>query len=185
LKFKELDQYIFSQIFVSPICFYTINIPAEKLFSFILLPGPLFNIWVKWKLYFSAFKMAIMKILVVDDEVDVRALFEQRFRKEIRNKEMFFAFAHSGKEALDYLYGARQESIMVLSDINMPGMNGFELLQHIKDEYPKPSPVVMMISAFGDDENYSRAMKLGADDFLTKPLNFENLKEKLNLADCQ
>ncbi len=125
-----------------------------------------------------------MKILVVDDEVDVRALFEQRFRKEIRNKEMVFAFAHSGREALDYLSSINKESILILSDINMPGMSGFELLKHIKDEYSKPPPVVMMISAFGDDENYSRAMNLGADDFLTKPLNFDRLKEKLNMANC-
>ena len=125
-----------------------------------------------------------MKILVVDDEVDVRAFFEQRFRKEIRNNEMVFVFAHSGQEALDYLSGLNRESILILSDINMPGMSGLDLLKHIKDEYSKPPPVVMMISAFGDDENYSRAMSLGADDFLTKPLNFNHLKEKLNTASC-
>jgi two-component system chemotaxis response regulator CheY len=120
-----------------------------------------------------------MKILVVDDEVDVRSLFEQRFRKEIRDKEMVFAFAHSGQEALDYLGGINRESILVLSDINMPGMSGLELLTHIKNEFAKPPPVVMMITAFGDEENYKRAMTLGADDFLTKPLNFGHLREKL------
>src|ERR1700710_1260808 len=118
-----------------------------------------------------------MKILVVDDEVDVRALFEQRFRKEIRNNEMVFVFAHSGQEALNYLNGINRESILILSDINMPGMSGLELLKHIKDEYSKPPPIVMMISAFGDDENYKTAMSLGADEFLTKPLNFNHLKE--------
>ncbi|HET7001311.1 MAG TPA: response regulator, partial [Puia sp.] len=118
-------------------------------------------------------------ILVVDDEVDVRALFEQRFRKEIRDKEMVFAFAHSGQEALNYLNGINRESILILSDINMPGMNGLELLKHIKDEFEKPPPVVVMISAFGDEENYRNAMSLGADDFLTKPLNFGHLREKL------
>jgi two-component system chemotaxis response regulator CheY len=120
-----------------------------------------------------------MKILVVDDEVDVRSLFEQRFRREIREKEMVFAFAHSGQEALDYLSGRNRESILVLSDINMPGMSGLDLLKHIKDEFEKPPPVVMMITAFGDDENYTKAMNLGADDFLTKPLNFSHLREKL------
>jgi two-component system, chemotaxis family, chemotaxis protein CheY len=125
-----------------------------------------------------------MKILVVDDEVDVRALFEQRFRKEIRNNEMAFVFAHSGQEALNYLNGINRESILILSDINMPGMSGLELLKHIKDEYSKPPPIVMMISAFGDDENYKTAMSLGADEFLTKPLNFNHLKEKLNMANC-
>ena len=125
-----------------------------------------------------------MKILVVDDEVDVRALFEQRFRKEIRDKEIVFAFAHSGQEALDYLSGINRESILILSDINMPGMSGLELLKHIKDEFEKPPPVVMMITAFGDDENYTKAMNLGADDFLTKPLNFNHLREKLQIARC-
>jgi two-component system, chemotaxis family, chemotaxis protein CheY len=125
-----------------------------------------------------------MKILVVDDEVDVRALFEQRFRKEIRDKEMFFAFAHSGQEALNYLSGMVRESILILSDINMPGMSGLELLKHIKDEFAKPPPKVIMVTAFGDDENYTRAMNLGADDFLTKPLNFSHLREKLNMAKC-
>jgi two-component system chemotaxis response regulator CheY len=120
-----------------------------------------------------------MKILVVDDEVDVRSLFEQRFRREIREKEMVFAFAHSGQEALDYLRGINKESILILSDINMPGMSGLELLKHIKDEFEKPPPVVVMITAFGDDESYTRAMSLGADDFLTKPLNFGHLREKL------
>ena len=79
-----------------------------------------------------------MKILVVDDEVDVRALFEQRFRKEIRDKVMIFAFAHSGQEALNYLSDKSRESILILSDINMPGMSGLELLKHIKDEFEKP-----------------------------------------------
>ena len=122
-----------------------------------------------------------MNILVVDDEVDVRALFEQRFRKEIRDKEMIFAFAHSGQEALNYLSDKSRESILVLSDINMPGMSGLDLLKRIKDEFAKPPPVVMMITAFGDDENYSKAMNLGADDFLTKPLNFSHLREKLSM----
>jgi CheY-like chemotaxis protein len=120
-----------------------------------------------------------MKILVVDDEMDVRSLFEQRFRKEIREKEIDFAFAHSGREALNYLSGKDQEPILVLSDINMPGMSGLDLLKHIKDEFEKPPLVVMMITAFGDEENYNKAINLGADDFLTKPLNFTHLREKL------
>ena len=122
-----------------------------------------------------------MKILVVDDEVDVRALFEQRFRKEIRNNEMVFVFAHSGQEALNYLNGINRESILILSDINMPGMSGLELLDHIKHKYLKPPPIVMMITAYGDAENYNIAKQLGADDFLTKPVDFNLLKEKLKL----
>jgi two-component system chemotaxis response regulator CheY len=120
-----------------------------------------------------------MKILVVDDERDVKALFEQRFRKEIRDGEMIFAFAYSAEEALGYLNTLNHEAVLILSDINMPGMSGLELLKQIKTHFEKPPPIVMMITAFGDDENYQQAMKLGADDFLTKPLNFTHLREKL------
>lgn len=120
-----------------------------------------------------------MKILVVDDETDVQALFEQRFRKEIRSGEMQFDFAFSGEEALKYLNQHEQEAVLILSDINMPGMSGLELLSQIKQKYLKPPPVVMMITAYGDEENFNNAKKLGADDFLTKPVDFTSLKEKL------
>jgi two-component system, chemotaxis family, chemotaxis protein CheY len=120
-----------------------------------------------------------MKILVVDDEKDMKTLFEQRFRKEIRDKEMEFAFAFSGEEALEYMAKYHQEAVLILSDINMPGMSGLELLQHIKEKYETPPPVVMMVTAYGDTGNYDEAMKLGADDFLTKPVDFTLLKEKL------
>ena len=120
-----------------------------------------------------------MKILVVDDEKDVQVLFEQRFRKEIKNGEMEFASAYSGEEALDYLTRHLHEAVLILSDINMPGMTGLELLKQIKQKHHEPPPVVMMITAYGDAENYNMAMRLGADDFLTKPLEFAVLKEKL------
>lgn len=120
-----------------------------------------------------------MKVLVVDDETDVQTLFMQRFRKEIKSKEIEFAFAFSGEEALEYMKSYENEAVLILSDINMPGMSGLELLKHIKQKYEKPPPVVMMITAYGDAENYNEAMKLGADDFLTKPLDFSALKEKL------
>lgn len=120
-----------------------------------------------------------MKILVVDDETDVQVLFEQRFRKEIRTGEMQFFFAFSGEQALDYMKANEHEAILILSDINMPGMSGLELLREIKKKYEKPPPVVMMITAYGDIENYNQAMKLGADDFLTKPVDFIALSEKL------
>lgn len=119
-------------------------------------------------------------ILVVDDEQDVQALFQQKFRKEIRSESLRFAFAFSGEEALDYLRSHGQEAVLILSDINMPGMSGLELLQRIKSDYQEPPPVVMMITAYGDAENYQAAMRLGADDFLTKPVDFHMLKEKLN-----
>jgi CheY-like chemotaxis protein len=120
-----------------------------------------------------------MKILVVDDEKDVQILFEQRFRKEMRTGEMEFVFAFSGEEALLYLNGHDHEAVLILSDINMPGMSGLELLRLIKEKHHEPPPVVMMITAYGDAENYNTAMQLGADDFLTKPVDFISLKEKL------
>ena len=120
-----------------------------------------------------------MKILVVDDEKDVQVLFEQRFRKEIKSGEMDFAFAFSGEEAMEMMKDYEHEAVLILSDINMPGMSGLELLRNIKIKYETPPPIVMMITAYGDGDNYSEAMKLGADDFLTKPVDFPALKEKL------
>ena len=122
-----------------------------------------------------------MNILVVDDEKDMQALFEQRFRKDIRNGLVDFAFAASGEEALTYLNQHTHEAVLILSDINMPGMSGLELLRHIKQVHHQPPPVVMMVTAYGDAENYNQAMQLGADDFLTKPLDFTLLREKLKL----
>lgn len=120
-----------------------------------------------------------MKILVVDDEKDVKDLFQQRFRKEIKSGAATFMFAFSGEEALQMLHSMKHEAILILSDINMPGMSGLELLKKIKTEYVKPPPAVIMVTAYGDAENYETAKLLGADDFLTKPLDFKILKEKL------
>ena len=120
-----------------------------------------------------------MKILVVDDEKDIKTLFEQRFRREIRDKIMEFAFAFSGEDALGCMEKYKHEAILILSDINMPGMSGLDLLERIKRKNHTPPPVVMMITAYGDAENHSRAMELGADDFLTKPVDFTVLKEKI------
>ncbi len=123
-----------------------------------------------------------MKILVVDDELDMQTLFQQRFRKEIKEGVVEFAFANSGELALEYMKTNHHEAVLILSDINMPGMSGLELLDRIKHQYFTPPPIVMMITAYGDSENYDMAMKLGADDFLTKPVDFNLLKEKLKLT---
>jgi len=120
-----------------------------------------------------------MKVLVVDDEKDIQILFEQRFRKEIRNGEFVFVFAYSGEEALKCIDNYEHEAVLILSDINMPGMSGLELLKTIKKKPHQPPPVVMMITAYGDEDNYNKAMELGADDFLTKPVDFKVLKEKI------
>ena len=123
-----------------------------------------------------------MKVLVVDDEQDVKTLFEQRFRKEIREKLVEFVFAFSGEEALELLNKWQHEAMLIFSDINMPGMSGLQLLESVKKKYMKPPPIVMMITAYGDAENHRIAKELGADDFLTKPVDFAMLKEKLNLS---
>jgi CheY-like chemotaxis protein len=120
-----------------------------------------------------------MKILVVDDEEDVKSLFEQKFRKEIRGGQFEFSFAFSGEEALTFLNAHPSQVVMILSDINMPGMSGIELLKTIRKDHPHAPPQVMMITAYGDSNNHDQAMQLGADDFLTKPVNFIELKEKL------
>jgi CheY-like chemotaxis protein len=123
-----------------------------------------------------------MKILVVDDEQDMQTLFQQKFRKEIKGGQVQFAFALSGEQALQYLSENSQEAVLILSDINMPGMSGLQLLQKIKQTFTAPPPVVMMVTAYGDQDNYNQAIQLGADDFLTKPVDFSLLKEKLKIC---
>ncbi|SFQ77593.1 response regulator [Hymenobacter arizonensis] len=120
-----------------------------------------------------------MQILVVDDETDVRDLFMQRFRREIRSGELSFSFAFSGEEALTFLRAHHSEVLIILSDINMPGMSGLELLSYVKEEFEMPPTTMMMITAYGDDQSYQQAMALGANDFLTKPVDFGVLKDKL------
>jgi len=120
-----------------------------------------------------------MKLLVVDDEKDVEMLFRQKFRKEIRSGELEFEFAFSGKEALEILATETPpEIVYIFSDINMPGMSGFDLLQTVSSRYP--SIKVSMISAYGDEDNYEKAMESGAKEFFTKPINFDSLKEEVN-----
>jgi CheY-like chemotaxis protein len=119
-----------------------------------------------------------VSILVVDDESDVADLFRQRFRHEARQGTYVMHFATSGVEALDRLAGEIQPALVAdLSDINMPGMDGLELLGEIKQR--RPDLPVMMVSAYGDDERRRRARELGAFEFITKPVDFDRLKEQL------
>jgi CheY-like chemotaxis protein len=119
-----------------------------------------------------------MKFLIVDDERDVEMLFRQKFRKELRNGLLELEFAFSGQQALEILRGKKPpEVVYVFSDINMPGMTGFELLNMIKSEFPYIK--VSMISAYGDKENYEKAMNSGAKGFFTKPIDFESLKMEI------
>ena len=119
-----------------------------------------------------------MKIMVVDDERDMEALFRQKFRRDLKNRHLQMVFAFSGKEAIEILQENDPPEVMyVLSDINMPGMTGIELLQKIKELYP--AIMVSMISAYGDSENYNKAINSGAKQFFTKPLNFDALREEI------
>lgn len=120
-----------------------------------------------------------VSILVVDDEPDVAELFRQRFRREARQGTYVLHFSYSGEEALAKLDdGIRPQLIVILSDINMPGMDGLALLGEIKQRWPELP--VMMITAYGDDERRRRADKYGAAEFLTKPVDFDLLKERLS-----
>jgi CheY-like chemotaxis protein len=118
-----------------------------------------------------------MRVLVVDDERDVAVLFRQMFRREVRRGEMQLDFAFSGEEALSYLNEHRADVVLVLSDINMPGMNGLELLRRIK-ETPPPLPVCMM-TAYGNEEYRREADAIGSDGYLTKPVDFVDLKQRI------
>lgn len=119
-----------------------------------------------------------MITMVVDDEKDVELLFRQFFRKEIQQKKIEFIFAFSGEEALDKIHHMKQspEVVVILSDINMPGMNGLELLQTVKRDFPAIR--ISMITAYSD-KYYEAAMNYGADDYYTKPLDFSRLKQQL------
>lgn len=116
--------------------------------------------------------MLMAKILVVDDEPDLEVLIKQKFRKQIRTNEYQFVFAGNGQEALTTLQETGDVDI-VLSDINMPVMDGLTLLTHINEKSPLVKSV--MVSAYGDMENIRTAMNRGAFDFITKPIDFSDL----------
>ena len=117
----------------------------------------------------------MIRVMVVDDEHDVEPLFRQRFRKEMKEGQIDFHFTFSGEDALEYLDTAKAaDLVLILSDINMPGINGIELLRILKEKYSHLK--VFMITAYDDKENYENAIKYGAEEYLTKPIDFERLK---------
>jgi two-component system, response regulator, stage 0 sporulation protein F len=119
-----------------------------------------------------------VSIFVVDDEPDVAELFRHQFRREARQGTYVLHFAQSAPEALDRLSEEILPPLIVLlSDINMPEMDGLTLLQEIKRR--RPDLPVMMVTAYGDEERRRRAQKLGAEDFFAKPVDFTYLKERL------
>jgi two-component system response regulator (stage 0 sporulation protein F) len=117
-----------------------------------------------------------LRILIVDDEADVELLFRQRMRKAVREGLLQLEFAFSGEEAIQRLNSTEHTDIaLILSDINMPGMSGYELLEKIKSAHP--SMKVVMVTAYGDEQYREKARQLGADDFITKPIDFRQIED--------
>lgn len=118
-------------------------------------------------------------ILVVDDESDVEDLFRQQFRRDIRAGRFTMEFAESGASALQKISDANAVPlILILSDVNMPGMSGLELLPKAKASRPDVS--VIMITAYGDDDTRRRALEGGAEALLTKPIDFTALRSEID-----
>ncbi len=119
-----------------------------------------------------------VRALVVDDESDAQVLFTQKFRREVRAGLIEFVFATSGEQALDALRGGDAAGVVVvLSDINMPGMSGLDLLAAIRDEFSDLE--VYMVTAYDDGQLRTIALEGGARGYLTKPIDFETLKDKV------
>ena len=117
-------------------------------------------------------------ILVVDDEPDVEVLFRQQFRRDLRSGRFVMVFARSGGQALDLISGAANVTlILILSDINMPGMSGLELLP--KARAARPDVPVIMITAYGDADTKRKALENGAEALLTKPIDFAVLRDEI------
>jgi len=119
-------------------------------------------------------------ILVIDDEPDVEALFRQQFRRDLRAGRFAMEFSQSALAALQYISDADAGSLtLILSDINMPGMNGLELLP--KAKAAKPGVPIILITAYGDAETRYKALASGADDLFTKPLDFAILRDAIEM----
>ena len=123
-------------------------------------------------------------VLVVDDEPDVEALFRQQFRKDLRAQRFVMDFANSASEALKRVASSLGQSlILILSDINMPGMTGLEMLPKVKEI--RPDVPVIMITAYGDPETRRKAIEGGATGLLTKPIDFTLLREEIDTRVAQ
>jgi CheY-like chemotaxis protein len=119
-----------------------------------------------------------VQVLVVDDEHDVADLFRQQFRRELRSGKFLMDFAYSGAEALEHIaIPSDVQLILLLSDINMPGMTGLELLPKVRKL--RPDVPVIMITAYGDPQTRQKAVDCGAAGFLTKPVDFDNLRQEI------
>ncbi len=119
-----------------------------------------------------------MRILVIDDEEDVQIMFKQHFRQEIKNKEIDFIFAMSAMEAINMLDDLQPfNTFLVLSDINMPGMSGLEMVHIIKETWPDLE--IVMVTAYSNEENIRKSKQYGAKDLLPKPLDFDLLRQIL------
>ncbi len=118
-------------------------------------------------------------VLVVDDEPDVEALFRQQFRRDLRAQRFVMDFANSAADALSRITSSIGQSlILILSDINMPGMTGLEMLPKVKEI--RPEVPVIMITAYGDADTRRRAIENGASGLLTKPIDFTQLREEID-----
>ncbi|MFM7887586.1 MAG: response regulator, partial [Pseudanabaena sp.] len=120
-------------------------------------------------------------ILVVDDEIEIQRLFQQRFRKRIQSGELAFQFTSNGVEALKILKETNSIS-MILTDIRMPEMDGLSLISKLVELESPPKAVVM--SAYGDMQNIRMAMNYGAFDFITKPIDFTDLEITIDIGEC-
>ena len=118
-------------------------------------------------------------ILVVDDEPDVESMFRQKFRRDLREQRFVMDFANSAKDALAGIESIiEQPLILILSDINMPGMTGLEMLPKVREL--RPDVPVIMITAYGDPETKRKAIEGGAEGLLTKPIDFALLREEID-----
>ena len=118
-------------------------------------------------------------VLVVDDEPDVEALFRQQFRRDLRAQRFVMDFANSAVDALSQIAAPIEQTlILILSDINMPGMSGIEMLPKVREM--RPDVPVVMITAYGDPETKRKAIEGGANGLLTKPIDFALLREEID-----